>query len=104
MLVVVEPGRRSIETAQRIRQMSAAIGIRRFGLVLNKATQPVEHREWITAEFGPTLLKGVIPFEPRIASADRLGLSVLDLAADELVTPYRQLLEDLDLETKESAA
>jgi len=104
MLVVVEPGRRSIETAHRIRQMSAAIGIRRFAIVLNKSTQPEEEREWVAGEFGPGLLVGVIPFNQQVASADRLGLSILDLGNGDLAGPYRQLLENLESQVKESAA
>lgn len=104
MLVVVEPGLRSIETAQRIRQMAAALGIRRFAVVLNKSVEPEEERAWIAGEFGGDQLAGIIPFEPRIARADRLGLSVVDLGAEALLAPFRQLKSNLDSHVKESAA
>ena len=42
MMVVVEPGQRSVETAERVRQMSADLGIGRFGVVLNKTADPEE--------------------------------------------------------------
>ena len=89
MLVVVEPGRRSIETAQRVRQMARRSGIRRFAVVLNKSINPVEDREWISAEFGGDDLLAVIPFERRIAQADRLGLSVIELGVPDLLAPFR---------------
>jgi CO dehydrogenase maturation factor len=101
MLVVIEPGRRSIETAHRVREMSAALGIRRFAVVLNKSVQPADELEWLSTEFGPGQLLGAIPFDPKVASADRLGLSVLDLDGG-LDAPYRRLQENLDSFIKES--
>lgn len=37
MLIVVEPGRRSIETASRINKLSDEIGIRHIAAVINKS-------------------------------------------------------------------
>ncbi len=91
MLVVVEPGARSLETARRIHQMGSALGIRDFGLVLNKSADPEEDRRWIASELGEESLRAVIPFDPRIAHADRLGISVADLGCDDLMTPFRNL-------------
>lgn len=91
MLIVVEPGRRSVETAHRVLEMSRDLGIRRFGVVLNKSTSPVEDRAWIAAELGEESLLAVIPFDQRIAQADRLGLSVVELESQELVSPFRSL-------------
>ena len=42
MIAVVEPGQRSVETAHRVREMAAGIGITRFAVVLNKSTAPAE--------------------------------------------------------------
>jgi CO dehydrogenase maturation factor len=104
MLVVVEPGQRSIETAHRIREMAAAIGIWRFAVVLNKSVQPAEDREWVAGEFGPGQPLGVIPFDQQVASADRLGLSILDLGSDNVVAPYRCLMNNLNSRIKENKA
>jgi CO dehydrogenase maturation factor len=95
MLIVVEPGRRSLETARRVRQMGSEIGIRRFGVVLNKSTNPVEDRQWISTELGGDDLLAVIPFDGRIAQADRLGLSVMELERPELLDPFRSLMNAL---------
>jgi len=101
MAVVVEPGRRSLETAHRIREMAAALGIRRFGVVLNKSTSPAEDGEWVSAEFGADCLLGVIPFDSRIARADRLGSSIPELGQQDLLAPFRELLVNLDSRIKE---
>jgi CO dehydrogenase maturation factor len=96
MLAVVEPGRRSVETALRVREMSAALGIRRFLVVLNKSADPEEERRWINAEFGPESLAAVIPYDNRIAQADRLGLSLLEPGNDDLLAPFRNLQHALE--------
>jgi CO dehydrogenase maturation factor len=96
MLVVVEPGRRSVETAQRVREMSSALGIRRFAVVLNKSVDAARDRRWIAAELGEDSLLAVIPFDSRIADADRLGLSLADSGQDDLITPFRSLQEALE--------
>lgn len=95
MLVVVEPGARSIETACRVRQMSSALGIRRFAVVLNKSADPDQDRLWIASQFGDESPLGVIPFDARIAQADRLGVSLADLGSDDLMIPFRNLQKAL---------
>lgn len=91
MLAVVEPGRRSLETALRVREMSAALGIRRFAVALNKSTSPQEDAAWVASEFGPENLAGVIPWDSRIARADRLGASILDSGHQDLLAPFQTL-------------
>lgn len=95
MAVVVEPGRRSLETAQRIREMAAAIKIRRFGVVLNKSTAPTEDAAWVTRELGIDELLGVIPFDPRFAHLDRLGASILEGGDEALLAPFREIQNKL---------
>ncbi|MCX6622912.1 MAG: AAA family ATPase [Acidobacteria bacterium] len=91
MLAVVEPGQRSVETAHRIQEMSAALGIRRFGVILNKSVEPDRDRQWLATEFGAGLLLGVLSFDSRIARADRQRVSLPDLADVELLAPFREL-------------
>ena len=91
MIAVVEPGQRSIETAHRIRQMSASLGIRRFGVVLNKSLEPDRDRRWIEPEFAAGSLLGVLGYDSRIAQADRQRVSLPDLAAPDLLAPFRDL-------------
>jgi CO dehydrogenase maturation factor len=91
MLAVVEPGKRSVETARRVRAMSTELGIRRFAVVLNKSVNPVEDRTWISAELGDDSLLAVIPYDARIAQADRLGISLLESGQEDLLAPFRSL-------------
>jgi CO dehydrogenase maturation factor len=91
MLVVIEPGQRSIQTARRVREMSAALGIRGSKIVLNKSADAAADSRWISAEFGSESLLATIPYDSRIAQADRLGISLLELGQADLLAPFRKL-------------
>lgn len=91
MLAVLEPGQRSLETARRVKAMSTDLGIGRFVVVLNKSNAPAEDCAWVAAEFGAECLLGVIPFDSRIAQADRLSLALPDLGQEDLLAPFRKL-------------
>lgn len=91
IIVVIEPGRRSVETAHRVRDMATAIGIKRFGVVVNKSTDFVADRAHAVQEFGEAAILGIIPYDPRIIDADRQGVSVLDLGVEEITAPYRAI-------------
>ena len=99
MLVVVEPGKRSVETAHRMREMASAIGISRFCVVLNKSVDCDSESRWIADEFGGEALLGVIPFDSRIGLADRLGQSLIELGHEDLLIPFRKLKDALTMRT-----
>jgi CO dehydrogenase maturation factor len=103
MLAVVEPGRRSVATAHRVQEMARELGIRRFGVVLNKSVKPAEDREWIAGEFAPGTLLGTIPLDSRIADADRSGLALVDLGVTDLLAPFKSLQQALNSMSKEKS-
>jgi len=72
IIVVVEPGRRSIETAERIRALSADLGIRRIGIVGNKVRGPADE-EFIRAGACDMPVLGFLPYDPRLIEADLAG-------------------------------
>ena len=72
MLVVVEPGRRSIQTAQTIRRYAADIGIREVGVVINKYRSEEELRA-IEAQLSDLPVVGRLPYEASIGEADLTG-------------------------------
>lgn len=102
MIAVVEPGRRSVETAHRIREMAEELGISRFAVVLNKSDDPEKDRCWIADEFGEGNPLEVIPRDSRFVEADRLGLSLADSCDEELLAPFRRLQESLASFQKET--
>ena len=95
MLVVVEPGQRSVETAHHIREMASSLGIRRFAVVMNKSTSADADRAWMAQEFGAEEVLGVIPFDQRIVDADRTGRSLFDMGDDGVLAPFRDIYQVL---------
>ncbi len=77
MMAVVEPGARSLATAQQIRRMAADIGIRRVYLVGNKVRGP-EDEEYVRAAGDGLPLLGVFPYSPAAIHADQSGQSLYD--------------------------
>ncbi len=88
LLVVVEPNRRSLETAQRIRLLAEDLGITRVHAVANK-TSSVADVHLIEQEMQGIPLAAAIPYSPGLA-----GFSVkADL--DSLEPPVREALETI---------
>ena len=72
MLVVVEPGRRSIQTAFSVKKHAADIGIRNLGAVINKY-RTEEELERIEEQISPLPVMGRIPYDETIAASDLQG-------------------------------
>lgn len=75
MIIVVEPGMRSIETASRIKDLASGIGIEHLAAVVNKGTSSDIKPK--LAELGITVL-GEIPFSAELMNADFEGKAPLD--------------------------
>jgi CO dehydrogenase maturation factor len=72
VIVVVEPGRRSIETAEKIRKLARDLGIERLGVVVNKVRGDAD-RAFISESLPGMKILGFIPFDERLIDADREG-------------------------------
>jgi CO dehydrogenase maturation factor len=77
MIVVVEPTRRSLGTAQQIRKLAEDIGLTRLWLVGNKVRDEAEHT-FLRSESPGLPLLGVLPADLAVQEADRLGHAVYD--------------------------
>lgn len=77
MLMVVEPGARSIQTALRIVELGSEIGITNFAAVINKATDSSLIEEKLSLLGIPVI--GIIPFDPLLVEADLKGVSPIEL-------------------------
>lgn len=76
-LIVTEPVRRSLDTANRIRQLAADIGVARCYLVGNKVRDDAD-RAFIEAHAGGLPMIGCFPGDERVSQADRAGIPVYD--------------------------
>jgi CO dehydrogenase maturation factor len=92
LVVVVEPGVRAIECAKKIIRMAADIGLTRLKLVANKVAN-VEDERFIREAFPSHELIGTIPFSARLGSADRQGVSALQVLDGELERAFAEILQ-----------
>ena len=77
LIVVVEPGRRSIETAINVRKLAAEIGLQNMAVVGNKVRNQSD-REFLIANLPGFDFLGFIPYDQAIVDADLADLSSLD--------------------------
>ena len=79
LIAVVEPGRRSLYTAQTIQRLAADIGLRRVYAVGNKVRNPSD-RDFIAAHLPPDMpILGFLPMSSLAIEADLQGVPVFDL-------------------------
>jgi CO dehydrogenase maturation factor len=76
-ITVVEPGRRSLDTAQAVRRLAQDIGIKRCYVVGNKVTSDAD-RQFIAENLADFEILGFISQNPKIIEADRKGVSPFD--------------------------
>ena len=69
LLIVVEPGQRSIETADKVRQLTEDIGLKNISAVGSKVRN-VDQEKFLKDNLGEIPLIGIIPFSEEIARAD----------------------------------
>jgi len=77
LIVVVEPGRRSVETAYKIDKLAKDIGLSSIAIVGNKIRSQAE-KEFLTSSLSGFDFLGFIPYDQAIIEADLANLSLLD--------------------------
>jgi CO dehydrogenase maturation factor len=82
MLVVVEPGKRSVDCALTVLRMAREIGIGKFWFVGNKITVPADG-EYLRQALPDADFISFIPYSPKLREADRDGVAVTDCVAGE---------------------
>ena len=92
MIVVLEPGLRSIETARRVIRMADEIGLKNIQFVANKITGP-DDEAFVRNAFPGHHLLGIIPFSEEIRQADKSGASVLDGLSETMRSAFTAILE-----------
>jgi CO dehydrogenase maturation factor len=77
LIVVVEPGRRSVDSAYRVFQLAKDIGLENVAVVGNKLRGP-EDREFLVSSLAGFDFLGFIPYDQAIVDADMASLSLLE--------------------------
>lgn len=76
-IVVVEPGARSIQTYEKVKQLAADLGIFRVSVVANKIRTEADC-DFIRSRIPADALLGFVHYDPQVIDADRSGLSPYD--------------------------
>ncbi len=76
LIVVVEPGRRSIETAESIHKLASDLGIKNLAAVGNKVRSESD-KKFLTSALPGFEFLGFIPYDQAITDADLANKSVL---------------------------
>lgn len=80
LVVVAEPGRRSLDILGKIRKLAQDIDVGRVLAVGNKVTSSDDEkmiRDWVENEGIPLL--GMVPLDDAVKEADRKGMAPIDL-------------------------
>ena len=78
-IVVIEPGARSVQTYEKVKQLAADLGIHNVNVVANKIRDDSD-REFIRQRIPAENLLGFISYNADVIDADRRGLSPYDLS------------------------
>ncbi|MBI2848000.1 MAG: carbon monoxide dehydrogenase, partial [Chloroflexi bacterium] len=93
LIIVVEPGRRSVETANRIRELAGDIGITRIAIAGNKIKSEAE-KEFLISSLPGFEFAGFIPYDQAVVDADLAGRPVLE-ASKPVVQAARDIFQAL---------
>ncbi len=93
LIVVVEPGRRSVETAHQVRRLARDIGIRRIAAAGNKIRRR-EDQDFLAGHLGDLPVLGWIPYDEALIESDLGGRSPFENESPA-VTAARKIAEVL---------
>lgn len=95
LLVVLEPGQRSVDCALQVERMAREIGIQRICFVANKVTTQADS-EFIISALGGRELVAELPFSEELRNADRDGIAPYDCMDGKTKEVYAQMLRRLE--------
>ncbi|MEE8418577.1 MAG: carbon monoxide dehydrogenase accessory protein CooC [Dehalococcoidales bacterium] len=101
LIVVVEPGRRSLETALNIRKLAAEIGIKNIAVVGNKVRNESD-REFLIENLPDFHFMGFIPYDQAVVEADQANMSPLD-SSPQVRMAVEEIYRDLVASTEKTA-
>ena len=93
LIVVVEPGRRSIETAYKINELAQDIGLHNIAVVGNKLRSQSD-REFLISSLPGFNFLGFIPYDPALVEADISNRSLLD-SSTQIITQVKNIYQAL---------
>lgn len=98
LVVVVEPGRRSLETAERIAKMAAEIGLRRVSVIGNKIRSESD-KAFLQKTLPGMHFAGFLPYDPAVRDAEIWGKPVAKASAG-MESVIAEIIKHFKEETK----
>ncbi len=95
MIVVVEPGQRSIDCGKTVLKMAKEIGLKKVVFVANKITSSEDKAFILQALPGQEFL-AFIPYSEKIREADRDGKSAADITDSEIASVFEELFSRIE--------
>lgn len=97
MIIIVEPGSRSISTAKTIMRMAKEIAIQSFVIVGNKI-QDEKQKDWISKKFSQDQILGMISYHEIIRDADLLQQPLIELLDEKLKREFEKIYQAISLD------
>jgi len=94
MIIVIEPGSRSISTAKTILRLAREIGIESFGIIGNKVQEKTQEN-WIRKQFPQDLLLGMVSYREIIREADQSQRPLIELLDENLNREFGIIYQSL---------
>jgi CO dehydrogenase maturation factor len=94
MLIVVEPGSRSISSAKTILKLAQDLEIESFGIIGNKV-QDKTQENWIRNKFPQDLLLGMVSYRDIIRESDQSKRPLIELLDENLSREFELLYQSL---------
>jgi len=98
LIIVTEPGRRSIETAERIAHMAAEIGLTRVSVIGNRVRSE-QDKDFLRETLPGMQFIGFLPYDQAIRDAEIAGKSVAAASA-EMEALIAEVIQKLEQETR----
>ncbi|GAI08798.1 unnamed protein product, partial [marine sediment metagenome] len=97
MIIIVEPGSRSISTAKTIMRMAKEIAIQSLVIVGNKI-QDEKQKDWISKKFSQDQILGMISYHEIIRNADLLQQPLIKLLDEKLKREFEKIYQAISLD------
>ncbi|MBI4304025.1 MAG: AAA family ATPase [Chloroflexi bacterium] len=91
LIIVVEPSRRSVETAYRIGQLAKDIGLKNIGVVGNKIRSQSD-KDFLVSSLSGFEFLGFVPYDQSVVDADLKNLSIVD-SSPQVVAAVRGIYQ-----------
>jgi CO dehydrogenase maturation factor len=97
MIIIVEPGSRSISTAKTIMKLAKEIAIQSLVIVGNKI-QDEKQKDWISKKFSQDQILGMISYHEIIRDADLLQQPLIELLDEKLKREFEKIYQAISLD------